>query len=92
MAVMDLLGRRWALRIIWELRDSQLSFRALQEHCGGVSASVLNQRLSELREADIISNTESGYALTAEGRVLLELYGPLEDWAERWAEREQQRH
>jgi hypothetical protein len=30
MALLDLLGRRWALRTIWELREDSLSFRALQ--------------------------------------------------------------
>ena len=49
MALMDLLGRRWALRVIWELRDGRLTFRALQEACGGVSPTVLNQRVRELR-------------------------------------------
>ena len=55
MAVLDLLGRRWALRAIWELRDGPLAFRALQQRCGGVSSSVLNQRLAELREAGVVA-------------------------------------
>ena len=50
MALLDLLGRRWALRLIWELREGPLVFRALQARCG-VSPSVLNTRLAELREA-----------------------------------------
>jgi DNA-binding HxlR family transcriptional regulator len=37
MALLDLLGRRWAMRVIWELRESTLSFRQLQEACGGIS-------------------------------------------------------
>jgi len=50
MAVLDLLGRRWALRILWELRNEPAAtFRELQTRCGGVSSSVLNQRLHELR-------------------------------------------
>ena len=44
MALLDLLGRRWALRMLWELREGGLSFRALQERCDGVSPSVLNTR------------------------------------------------
>ena len=51
MALMDLLGRRWTLRVIWELRDGRLTFRALQEACGGLSPTVLNQRVRELRRA-----------------------------------------
>ena len=45
MALLDLLSRRWTLRVIWELRGGRLTFRALQQACGGVSPSVLNERL-----------------------------------------------
>lgn len=88
MALLDLLGRRWALRVIWELRQDPLSFRRLQERCGAISSSVLNDRLAELRAAGIIEATEAGYRLTHEGRELLELYPPLDAWAKRWAERD----
>lgn len=91
MALLDLLGRRWALRIIWELRDEQLSFRELQKRCGAISSSVLNDRLAELRAAGVVGSDKSGYRLTREGRKLLELYPPLQAWAERWARRERRR-
>lgn len=87
MALLDLLGRRWALRLIWELRAGPLKFRALGHRCGGVSSSVLNQRIRELREAGIVDAADGGYALTGEGRELLELFGPLQDWARRWERR-----
>lgn len=87
MALLDLLGRRWALRTIWELRDGPLLFRALQERCGGMSSSVLNQRLTELRAAGILEVGDGGYRLTREGRRLLEAYPPINAWAERWASR-----
>jgi DNA-binding HxlR family transcriptional regulator len=88
MALLDLLGRRWALRVIWELRDGPLSFRQTQTRCGAISSSVLNDRLAELREAGIVETGDDGYRLTDEGRKLLDVYAPLEAWAERWAERE----
>ena len=85
MALFDLLGRRWALRVIWELRDGRrLSFRALGQACG-VSPSVLNTRLAELRETNIVALGEEGYALTAQGTALLALLLPLHEWAEGWA-------
>jgi DNA-binding HxlR family transcriptional regulator len=88
MALLDLLGRRWALRVVWELRGAQpLSFRTLQERCGGISSSVLNQRLGELREAGVVKRATGGYTLTDEGAVLLDAFGPLEAWAARWAGR-----
>src|SRR6201994_334590 len=87
MALLDLLGRRWALRAIWELRGEPLPFRGLQAACGAISSSVLNERLAELRAAGIVTASDGGYALTPEGRELLDLYPALNDWAERWAER-----
>ena len=89
MALLDLLGRRWALRVIWELRDGPAaSFRDLQERCDGVSSSVLNTRLAELRDAGIVrSGQAGGYELTGEGRDLLAAYGPLGAWAKRWQAR-----
>ena len=88
MALLDLLGRRWALRTIWELRDGPCQFRELQERCDGMSSSVLNQRLSELRSAGVVDLGDRGYVLTDEGRLLLDAYEPLNQWAERWAARD----
>ena len=87
MALLDLLGRRWALRVIWELRAEPLSFRVLRARCGDISSSVLNERLHELREAGIVEHAGEGYRLTAEGRQLRTAYDPLERWAERWGKR-----
>src|SRR3954447_26692687 len=64
MALLDLLGRRWALRVIWELREGPLQFRTLQERCAGMSSSVLNQRLHELRTAEVVELADGGYQLT----------------------------
>lgn len=88
MALLDLLGRRWTLRIIWELRADVLTFREIQLRCGGISSSVLNDRLHELRAAGIIEQRHAGYAITEEGGRLLDLYPPIQAWAERWAQRE----
>jgi DNA-binding HxlR family transcriptional regulator len=87
MALLDLLGRRWALRVIWELREEPLLFRLLQERCSGMSSSVLNDRLRELRAAGIVELGDEGYRLTGEGRRLLRAFRPIDEWAERWAER-----
>jgi DNA-binding HxlR family transcriptional regulator len=89
MALLDLLGRRWVLRILWELRDERAaSFRELQARCGDVSSSVLNQRLRELRAAGILAPGErGGYELTSEGRSLLRSLRGLDTWATRWRRR-----
>jgi DNA-binding HxlR family transcriptional regulator len=88
MALFDLLGRRWTLRLVWELRDGALTFRELQARCEGMSSSVLNQRLQELREAGVVSaGNAGGYALTEEGAKLIDALVPLHSWAARWSER-----
>jgi DNA-binding HxlR family transcriptional regulator len=87
MVLLDLLGRRWALRILWELRDGPLAFRALQASCEGMSSSVLTQRLSELCGAEILERHDGAYRLSGEGARLLESLAELNDWADRWAER-----
>lgn len=88
MALLDLLGRRWALRILWEIRESPApTFRALQARCDGISSSVLADRLAELTEADIVGRTDRGYSLTPAGRDLLKSLVTMEKWSVRWAAR-----
>jgi DNA-binding HxlR family transcriptional regulator len=84
MALLDLLGRRWTLRILWELRSETLGFRELQSRCDDMSASVLNQRLAELRQAGIVESGDQGNGLTPRGRELLTAFKPLERWAREW--------
>jgi DNA-binding HxlR family transcriptional regulator len=88
MALLDLLGRRWTLRILWELREGPSTFRELQQRCDAMSSSVLNQRLRELRDAEIVTLEDGrGYALTVHGHSLLEALSPLQSWARAWSER-----
>lgn len=89
MALLDLLGRRAALRVIWELRGERLTFRALVD-AADTNPSVLNARLGELREAGIVDHdSDRGYGLSEEGKGLLEKLAPLHAWAEGWARREE---
>ncbi len=88
MALLDILGRRWTLRILWELRDGPLSFGDLQDRCDGMSPSVLSQRLSELREASIVEPADGGcYRVTTRARALGEMLLDMNDWAKAWARR-----
>ena len=85
MMLLDLLGRRWVLRIVWELRDQPRRFRDLQDAIGA-SPTIVNSRLAELREARLVElDAESGYRLTVLGRELLQLFLPLHVWSEKWA-------
>jgi len=86
MALLDLLGRRWTLRIVWELRAEALGFRELQARCDGMSPSVLTQRLAELEQARIAARDPAGaWALTPHGRELFKRFLPVVEWAEAWA-------
>lgn len=86
MALLDLLGRRWTMRIVWELREQALGFRELQARCDGMSPSVLNQRLGELERARLAARDDAGaWALTPLGRELLGRFLPVIEWAEAWA-------
>src|SRR5258708_38877947 len=78
MALLDLLGRRWSLRILWELRDAPLTSRALRTACDEASPTVLQARLSELREAGFVELGEGGGdGVTRQGGELCEAFMPL---------------
>ena len=83
---MDLLGRRWALRIIWELRAGPVGARRLLARCQGLSSSVLHQRLAELTSTGLIAATADGYQLTCLGASLGQALAPLDAWATAWAQ------
>jgi DNA-binding HxlR family transcriptional regulator len=86
MALLDLLGRRWTLRILWELRDSTLTSRALREACDDASPTVLQARLADLRQAGFVERVPTrGYRLTEMGRELLGTFLPLHKFADRWS-------
>jgi DNA-binding HxlR family transcriptional regulator len=85
MVLLDALGRRWALRVLWELHEGPLTFRALRERCQDVSPTVLNERLAELRDLSLVELSNEGYTLSEHGRELGALLLPLDAWARRWA-------
>jgi DNA-binding HxlR family transcriptional regulator len=87
MAAMDLLGRRWALRIVWELRDGPVGARALRSRCDQMSSSVLYERLDELAAAGLLARDEDGaYLLTDIGAQLAPALESLDAWARRWSD------
>lgn len=86
MTLLDLLGRRTALRVLWELARAgePLTFRALQD-AAQTNPGVLNARLKELRESGLVGHSVDGYGLTAQGQSLVALVLPLHEWAGNWA-------
>lgn len=86
MVLLDVLGQRWTLRILWELRGEQLGFRELQRRCGDPSPTLLNRRLKELVSLGIVQRGDAGYGLTDSGRELGEQLLELDGWAKKWAD------
>ncbi|MDF1736337.1 MAG: helix-turn-helix domain-containing protein [Minwuia sp.] len=87
MVLFDILGKRWSLRILWELRQGPLTFRALRDACDGASPTVLNTRLKALRELGLIDHGPDGYLRTQDGEDLGKRLAELDQWANRWADR-----
>jgi len=87
MQLIDILGKKWVLRILWELKASPCTFRELQSRCGDLSPTIINTRIKDLCETQLIyKSPESGYKLSQNGCELIELFYPLNDFANRWIE------
>jgi DNA-binding HxlR family transcriptional regulator len=87
-ATFDLLGRRWALSVIWALRNGPVSFLDLQHELESISPSVLTTRLKELRQAMVVATDGDGrYVLTEEGIDLSRALRPLLKWSAGWSAR-----
>lgn len=86
MILFDVLGRRWTLRILWELRDERLTFRELRSRCDDVSPTILNRRLKELRELKLLDHDEKGYGYTHWGRQLGVHLSSLSRFSQQWGE------
>jgi DNA-binding HxlR family transcriptional regulator len=86
MAALDLFGRRWMLRVVWELRNGPIGFRALITECEGISAAVLRERVLELLDSQLaFQDEERRYLLTPLGEALLDAIAPLDQWSRKWA-------
>ncbi|AHL34394.1 HxlR family transcriptional regulator [Pseudomonas brassicacearum] len=86
MALLDLLGQKWALRVLWELRDQAMSSRALRSAAGDISPTVLQSRINELRNAGLVELVDEGYKLTPLGLELSQAFAPLYRFAGKWAD------
>lgn len=87
MALFDLLGRHWAMGIIWHLCEAgPLTFRALEARCETITPASLNKRLKELRAAGLVERVDGGYAATALGKDLYQHLFSLADFSLEWAD------
>ncbi|MBI3533316.1 MAG: transcriptional regulator [Curvibacter sp. PD_MW3] len=84
--LLGLLESRYAIRVLWALRDGHAqTFRLLQDSVGGITPNTLNTRIKELREAGLLGHGSDGYLLTSTGLDLLKRLGDLQAFASKWA-------
>jgi DNA-binding HxlR family transcriptional regulator len=84
--LLTLLEARYAMRVIWALKDGHAqTFRLLQDSVGGITPNTLNTRIKELREAGLLTHVQEGYCLTQVGFELARRLGDLPAFAAKWA-------
>ncbi len=84
--LLGLLESRYAMRVLWALRDGHAqTFRLLQDSVGGITPNTLNTRIKEMREAGLLTHGSDGYCVTAAGSDLLKRLGDLQAFASKWA-------
>jgi DNA-binding HxlR family transcriptional regulator len=82
------LGKRWTGVVLGTLGTAPAGFRELSRAIGGVSDSVLSDRLSELTEAGLVARTVDegppvavSYELTVRGQALMPALEQVSLWA-----------
>jgi DNA-binding HxlR family transcriptional regulator len=83
--LLSLLESRYAMRVLWALRDGHAqTFRLLQDSVGGITPNTLNTRIKELRQVGLLNHGHDGYIVTPMGADLLKRLGELPAFAAKW--------
>ena len=87
----EVLGERWTLLIIRELLLGPKRFTDIKERLGGISTSVLTERLTRLEDSGVVRRSvlappaaSTVYELTASGRALKPAVYTLIRWGARY--------
>lgn len=84
--LLGLLESRYAMRVLWALRDGHAqTFRLLQDSVGGITPNTLNTRIKQLRGAGLMDHGSDGYCVTPSGADLLKRINDLQAFAAKWA-------
>ncbi|MBC7444957.1 MAG: helix-turn-helix transcriptional regulator [Polaromonas sp.] len=84
--LLELLESRYALRVLWALKDGHpQTFRLLQDSIGHITPNTLNTRIKQLRAAGLLGHGEKGYTVTPLGADLLKRLNDLQAFAGKWA-------
>lgn len=76
----DTLSKKWSIHIVQSLERVDLSFKQIRDEVDGVSNKILSERLTQLREEDIIEKNEDGYKLTEKGQDLKPVFQEIVEW------------
>lgn len=84
--LLALLESRYAMRVLWALKDGHpQTFRLLQDSIGSITPNTLNTRIKELRAAGLMNHGNDGYTVTSLGADLLKRLNDLQAFAGKWA-------
>ena len=84
--LLSLLESRYAMRVLWALKDGHpQTFRLLQDSVGGITPNTLNTRIKELRQAGLMGHGDDGYIVTSSGADLLKRMAEWPAFAGKWA-------
>ena len=83
--LLELLESRYAIRVLWALKDGHpQTFRLLQDSVGNITPNTLNTRIKALRLAGLMSHGDNGYTVTVMGADLLKRLNDLQAFAGKW--------
>ncbi|MDQ5842341.1 MAG: helix-turn-helix transcriptional regulator [Thermoproteota archaeon] len=90
--VWELLGRRWSLHILKNLKTKEvIRFNELKRSLPGISSTVLSERLLELEREGLVTKKiypevppRVEYSITPQARELEVIIKDLARWANKW--------
>lgn len=82
--LLGLLEARYAMRVLWALKDGHAQTYRLLQDSVGITPNTLNTRIKELREAGLVDHGPDGYCVTPSGADLLRRISDLQAFAAKW--------
>ena len=89
---MDIVGGKWKMVVLWQLRNGVVRFSELKRQLNGVTQKMLTQQLRELEESGLITRTvypvvppKVEYGLTEESKKLIPVLDALCQWSTDYA-------
>ena len=85
--VLDIIGSKWNLFIIWSLKDGTLRFTELQKAMRDVNSKTITKHLRDLEKAKIVTRKvypevppRVEYTLTEQGLAFLPVFEAIRKW------------